>query len=83
MSVVALRVGEDLLLQSRPPGLGRRVWLVGLVVLRLLPQMIILEALLAARVVKPLIPQLIVLCYEDRIVAALDLERCAREKERV
>lgn len=73
VSVVVLGVGVDLVLQGGPPGLGGRVGLVGLVVGGLLPEVVVLEALLAAGVVEPLVAQVVVLGYEHAQLAALDL----------
>lgn len=73
VSVVVLRVGRDLVLYSGSPWLDSLVELVRLVILGLLPQVAIFERLLASRVVEPQVAEVIVLRYQRRIIASLDL----------
>lgn len=80
VSVVILRVRGNLVLYSRSPWLHALIELVGLVVLCLLLQVAVFERLLATWVVKPQVTEVIVLRYQRRIIASLDLRQLYKIK---
>jgi hypothetical protein len=75
VSIMTLSIIRYLILKGWPPGLCYRIWFVRFIILCFLPQVIIFETLLTPCIVKPLRTQVIVFCYQCRMITSLYLYR--------